>query len=74
MTWLRIAAKALLDLFVDDDRLALSLLAWIAAMAILARFDWLSPQHGGPLLAAGVLGLLVTGVARAARRRLPPSP
>ena len=68
MSALRAIGRELLGLFVGDAGLASGILIIVAAVAVLIRTGAIVPLHGGYLLAAALLALLVATVARAARR------
>ena len=68
MTVLIAAFRELFGLFVDDESLALTILAVVALAAIVAT---LIPDAGlaaGAILLFGCLGVLLASVARSARR------
>jgi len=60
-------ANALLGLFVDDRLFALALAVWIGAIAAAAAFGFGPAQLRGVALFAGLVAILLTSVARAAR-------
>jgi hypothetical protein len=57
------------SLFVDDGSLALGLLVWCAAAALVLPRIGLPAFYDAPLLAAGCIAVLVATVLRAARNR-----
>jgi uncharacterized membrane protein YdjX (TVP38/TMEM64 family) len=59
--------RELAGLFVDDGRLALSVLAVVALAAILSRVPG-APLAAGAVLVLGCLGALIANVVKAARR------
>ena len=59
--------RELAGLFVDDGRLALSVLAVVALAAILSLVPGASLASGG-VLVLGCLGALIANVVKAARR------
>ncbi|HEX5454210.1 MAG TPA: hypothetical protein VFX06_10490 [Stellaceae bacterium] len=61
-------AGELVGMFVADGRLALAILAVIAAAWALVRWSGLDPRIGGAVLLAGSLGALLGGIRRAARK------
>jgi Flp pilus assembly protein TadB len=68
MTAVTAALRELAGLFVDDGALALGVLVIVAVAAILAA---LTPGlWAGAVLLVGCLGVLLTSVISAARRRL----
>jgi hypothetical protein len=70
MRLLATAWRELVGLFVDDGSLALALVGWVAAVALLlplvAGVEW-RPA----ILLAGCIAILVENVGRAARRSRP---
>ena len=62
-------ARELWELFVDDGSLAVLLLAWTAVVGLGVRFA--GDNHGvaGPLLAAGLVAILIENVRRSARAK-----
>jgi hypothetical protein len=65
MTAIMSLLRELAGLFVDDGRLALSVLAVVALAAILSRVPG-APLAAGAVL--GCLGALIANVVKAARR------
>jgi hypothetical protein len=69
MNFIRIAAKELFGLFVDDGSLALGILIWIGVAAALRWRAVVSPGLCGALMIAGLMALLVENVWRTSRRK-----
>ena len=69
MTALRAALAELIGMFIDDGRLALTLVALIAIVTLLVKLAGIGGLAGGLLLLAGAIGLLVESVYRDARRK-----
>jgi len=67
MTAVMSLLRELAGLFVDDGRLALSVLAVVALAAIVSRVPGASLAAGGVLL-CGCLAALIVNVVKAARR------
>jgi len=67
MTAIMSLFRELAGLFVDDGRLALSVLAVVALAAILSLVPGASLASGG-VLVLGCLGALIANVVKAARR------
>ncbi len=68
MRLLRSIAREIAGLFIDDASLALVLLVWMVGGAIALRF--LHAGHwGGPVLAVGVVAVLMENVLRSSRHR-----
>jgi hypothetical protein len=67
MTAIMSLLRELAGLFVDDGRLALSVLAVVALAAILSLVPGASLASGG-VLVLGCLGALIANVVTAARR------
>jgi hypothetical protein len=68
MNMLGAVVRELLGLFVDDGSLALEILAVVILAAISAALVPDAPLVAGAILLFGCLGVLLTNVARAARR------
>jgi hypothetical protein len=68
MNMLGAVVRELLGLFVDDGSLALEILAVVTVAAISAALVPDVPLMAGAILLFGCLGVLLTNVARAARR------
>jgi hypothetical protein len=68
MNVLRAVLRELLGLFVDDGALALEILAVVVVAAIAADLLPNVPLATGGILLLGCVGVLLTSVARAARR------
>jgi hypothetical protein len=68
MNVLGAVVRELLGLFVDDGSLALAILAVVAVAAISAVLVPNEPLATGGILLVGCVGVLLTSVARAARR------
>jgi hypothetical protein len=60
-------ANELLGLFVEDRLFAIALAVWIAAIAAAAAFGFGPAHFRGVALFAGLVVILLTSVARAAR-------
>jgi len=71
MNLIRIVAKALLGLFVDDGSLAIGILACVGVVTALLKFAVLSPLASGVLLVAGLAALLIENVWRTTRQSRP---
>ena len=56
-------------LFVDDGRMALAVLAWLALGGSLSWLGEIPPAWRGPVLLAGLVFLLSWGCLKSARRR-----
>ncbi len=69
MKFIRLCAKEILGLFVDDGSLALFSLLLIAATAVLVKLLGLPGLLGGGLLLLGALAILCHSVVRGARGR-----
>lgn len=69
MSTLRGLLDELVGLFVDDGRLALSLLLAVALAGVLVGLFHPSPLVSGPVLALGCLAALLASVQRAVRAR-----
>lgn len=69
MRWLGSIARHVLDLFVDDGRLAMGMLVWLAAVGLLAARIGLTPIWRGPVLFGGLALLLAWACLRAVPRR-----
>jgi hypothetical protein len=67
MTAIMSLLRELAGLFVDDGRLALSVLAVVAFAAILSRVPG-AALAAGAVLVLGCLGALIANVVKAARR------
>jgi hypothetical protein len=72
MTMLKELAGELIAMFFAEKRLAIAVLAVVAAAGSLVDFAGLNPLVGGAVLLFGCLILLIESVGRAAARR--PSP
>jgi hypothetical protein len=68
MNIVRLAAREIIGMFVDDGNLALLALLLIAAITAVVKFLALPPLFGGILLLIGCLAILVQSVRRAARQ------
>ena len=69
MTMLKELAAELIGMFFAEKRLAMALLALVAATGSLIDFAGIDPLLGGALLLFGSLTLLVASVCHAARPR-----
>jgi hypothetical protein len=67
MTMLRELAAELIGMFVGEKRLAVAVLAIVAAAEYLVDFTNLNSLVGGALLLFGCLVLLIESVCRSAR-------
>jgi hypothetical protein len=67
MTMLKELAAELIGMFFAEKRLAMALLALVAATGSLIEFAGIDPLLGGALLLFGSLTLLVASVCRSAR-------
>jgi hypothetical protein len=68
MKWLSAIVRELVGLFVDDGSLALALIAWVVAVALVLPYVMSDRQWGAPILLAGCLLILIENVRRTARR------
>jgi hypothetical protein len=68
MNMLGAVVREMLGLFVEDGSLALEILAVVILAAISAALVPDAPLVAGAILLFGCLGVLLTNVARAARR------
>ena len=71
MTMLKELAAELIGMFFAEKRLAVALLALVAATGSLIDLAGIDPLAGGALLVFGSLALLVASVCSAARPRAP---
>jgi hypothetical protein len=69
VTVLRTALAELVGMFIDDGRLALTLVALIALVTLLVKIAVIGPLAGALLLLAGCIVLLAESVYRDARRK-----
>ena len=69
MKLIRATLAELLGMFIDDGRLALTLVALIAVVTLLVKAAGIAPLAGGLLLLAGCILLLLESVYRDARRK-----
>jgi hypothetical protein len=67
MTILKELAAEMLGMFVAEKRLAIAVLAIVAATGSLVDFAGLNPLVGGAILLFGCLTLLIESVCRSAR-------
>jgi len=63
-------ARKVFGLFVDDGSLALSILAWIFALHVVAAIAFIEQTWAAPVLFLGCVGILVENVLRASRQPL----
>ncbi|GAU85884.1 hypothetical protein [Bosea sp. BIWAKO-01] len=68
MNLLRLIVREFVGLFVDDEKLALSILAVVGACGLLARYQQGTSITVGLLLLFGCIGVLVVSVLQGARR------
>lgn len=61
--------RELVGLFVDDGSLAVALIAWVIALALLLPRVPFGEQWGAPTLLAGCILILIENVRRTARRQ-----
>ena len=64
---MRLIWRELLGLFVDDRPFALSILLWLAAMALLEHVNALNPLLDGIMFFAGFAALLVENIRRSVK-------
>jgi hypothetical protein len=69
MNVLKTALQNVIGLFVDDEFMAVAILAVVAATAIVARFTAQNALLAGGFLLGGCVTVLVAGVRRALRAR-----
>ena len=69
MKLLRATLAELVGMFIDDGRLALTLVALIVVVTLLVKAAGIGPLAGGLLLLAGCILLLLESVYRDARRK-----
>ncbi|MER8849361.1 MULTISPECIES: hypothetical protein [Mesorhizobium] len=67
MNVLRLVAREVIGMFVDDGNLALLALVLVAAVTAAVKLLALPPLLGGALLLVGCLAILSQSVRRAAR-------
>jgi hypothetical protein len=69
MRWVKVVARELLAIFVDDFAYAFTILLWLAVVAAGVRF--LAPASGaaGLILAVGLALILLESTVRRARGR-----
>lgn len=68
MNVLRLVAREVIGMFVDDGNLALLALVLVAAVTAVVKLLALPPLLGGALLLVGCLAILLQSVRRAARQ------
>ena len=68
MKWLKLIVAQLFALFIDDGRYAVAIVAWVTVQWLLLPHLALPDAWRAPLLAAGLLAILLDGVVRRARR------
>ncbi|ESY87658.1 hypothetical protein NKI51_03220 [Mesorhizobium australicum] len=68
MNVLRLVAREVIGMFVDDGNLALLALVLVAAVTAAVKLLALPPLLGGALLLVGCLAILLQSVRRAARQ------
>lgn len=71
MSALMAGLKELWTLFVDDGRLALALVIWVAAGGIGLPLSPVPPAWDAPALFVGCIVILVFNVMRSVRRKRP---
>jgi len=69
MKLIRATLAELVGMFIDDGRLALTLVALIVVVTLLVKTVGIGPLAGGLLLLAGCILLLLESVYRDARRK-----
>ncbi len=67
MNLVRVIAKEVIGMFVDDGNLALFSLLLIGVVGAAVKFAALPPLLGGVLVLVGCLGILLESVHRAAK-------
>ena len=70
MSWLKMMSQELIGLFVDDLRLALSILVWVSLLWLVLPRSPLAVSWQAPLLLVGLLAILLESVWRGARARV----
>lgn len=68
MSWIRTIFDELIGLFVDDGAFALAIVAWLAVVALLARYAPTTQPWDGVLLFAGLAAILAESAVRRARK------
>ena len=68
MNMLNLLAREFIGLFVDDERLALSVIAVVSACAFVALVLHAEPLTVELLLTTGCLGVLTASIAQARKR------
>jgi hypothetical protein len=56
-------------LFVDDGKMALGLIFWVAILGLASRWTPIPVTWNAPLLFLGCLGILMASVVQVAKRR-----
>ena len=69
MQWIKTCLHEIYGLFVDDVSFAVSILVWLILIATLGRLKLLPSPWIGPMLFAGLAGILIESAVRYARRR-----
>ena len=70
MSWLKMISQKLIGLFVDDLRLALSILVWVSLLWFVLPRSPLAASWQAPLLLVGLLAILLESVWRGACQRV----
>lgn len=67
MSWFKVIWEEFVGLFVDDMSLAIVIVAWLAAAAVVVRLRWVPGDLQGPLLVLGLVAILLENTLRRAR-------
>jgi hypothetical protein len=67
MSWLKTIWEELVGLFVDDISLAIVIVLWLAAAALVVQLKWIPGDLQGPLLALGLVVIFMENTLRRAR-------
>ena len=68
MTWLTTILREIFGLFVDDGAFAVTILVWLAVVALVPPRLGLDPSWTAVLLFAGLAVILIESATRRARR------
>ena len=68
MSWLKTVWSEFVGLFVDDVGLALAVVAWLVAIALVVSADLAPAAWRGPLLFLGLAAIFVENTLRRARK------